>query len=466
MAPDRRKILLIIGAIAVLGLFLNLFPVRTGFHYWDETVYLQHTEIITGESPDNYNEFDFRPPMLPLLLSPVMALTGSLAPIHVFIAFIAAIGIPLTYLLGRELYGAREGVISALIYSLTPLVIKNSHDVLVDSILPLFWISAAFFLVRLENSSRKIYPVLAGVSIGLAVLSKFTSLVLIPAYLFIVLYRALKDSGPLDAVEEVLKSWKNWLAGVSFLFTVAPYMVWNYLSFGHPLHSIVKASTLTGSADSFLLYISSSWLLVPLPFILGFFGFKKFNRNDLEKLVLPAVFILVLYLPMQFMISNREIRYLTPLVPFLSVILGVGVSKIGGKKLVGILAVLSILMVPMTLPDRNITQGMVSDGWNPPVQDASKWLKDNISNDTVVYTNYRYPAIAYYSKKEIELIPYDSPLEDENLGPGIVYYSERSPYPGPDKARLESGLRFEHMESFDGKVRLYRYEPKNRSDPY
>jgi 4-amino-4-deoxy-L-arabinose transferase-like glycosyltransferase len=460
MDADRKKIALLLLGIVALGLFLNMFPLRTGFHYWDETVYLQHTEIIIGESPNNYNEFDFRPPMLPLLLSPVMFLTGSIPALHAFISVLSVLGVPLTYLVGKKLYGTKSGLISALIYALTPIILKVSHDILIDSILPVLWLLTAFFLLKQKESSSKIYPFLTGMSIGLAVLSKFTSLVLIPAVGFIVFYRSLQDQELLDAAEKILKSTKNWLMAASFLITVLPYMLWSYTNFGSPLSTFIKAAQVSGSAEPFLLYFANAWLLLPLPFIVGVAGIRKFDRSELNTLVFPITFILAIYLPMQFLISNREIRYLTPLVPFLSVIIGAGTAKIGGKKLVAILGVLSLLMVPISNPHRNFVQGPVNDNWNPPVEDASEWLNENTSEDIVVYTNYRYPPIAYYSKRKVVLTGSENPLDHLNSGPGIVYYSEGSPYKKPTKTNLESNSAFKKVKSFDGGVTLYRFTPK------
>src|SRR3989344_5389816 len=63
----------------VINFMMILWPLQTS-HWWDETVYLQHAEVIfSGKT--NYDEFEFRPPMLSILLA-----SGFLFKHHVFTA--------------------------------------------------------------------------------------------------------------------------------------------------------------------------------------------------------------------------------------------------------------------------------------------------------------------------------------------------------------------------------------------
>jgi hypothetical protein len=61
-----KKEYLFIIALILIGFLLRVFV--TNCYYWDELVYLQHSEILSGKV-NNYNEFDLRPPMLSILIA-------------------------------------------------------------------------------------------------------------------------------------------------------------------------------------------------------------------------------------------------------------------------------------------------------------------------------------------------------------------------------------------------------------
>lgn len=454
--------------VLALGFALRLVPVRADYHYWDETVYLQHAEIISGESPDNYNEFEFRPPLLPILLSPVVLLFDSVIAVHIVISLLSTLGIFATYWLAEDLFGSETAIVSSVIYALSPLAIKLSHDVLVDPVLPLLWVSAAAALYRGLKTESKSYNALAGVFLGLSVLMKFTSLVLLPAVaLAVLLYRRKRISEIYSRKAFSELFWRNeYVIPVTFILTVLPYLLWSYVSFGSPLHVFVEAMGVSGAPDSFMTYAKGLGSYVLIPFYAGaVFYLIDFNREF--RYLYPLVFLLALFIPAQFWLGNKELRFLLPVVPFLSIVSARGFIElkerinISKHQLMAAVSALLILSTPLLasgFEDRNpVKHGIVKDVWHPPVEIASRWLKAESDEDAVVYTNHRYPPIGYYSKRYVKLIPRSEPLNKSELEPGYVYYSRDSPYKYPEKERLMNDKEFVRNKTFNKTVEIFYF---------
>lgn len=474
---DKRKIFLIVLAfILAAGFLLRLFPVRGGYHYWDETVYLQHAEVLTGESPDVYNEFEFRPPLFSLILAGAFLISSSLLSAHITVAGLSSLAIILVYIVGKELYSRQTAIIAAAIYAASPLGIILAHDILVDPILPVFWLLTVFSLTRALRTDRKAYFVLTGLMAALAVLMKFTSLVIILAIALVVLISHFKGSrfdkdSFVDDVKDFVASQNNWLMVTGFFIGILPYIVWSYLEFGSALHVFEVAWAKSGARDAFMTYLNgwNMYLLAPLylglPLFFWKLDWKKISNH------LPIIFFLSLYIPLQFAVANKEIRFLMPVVPFMALIASEGLSKLRSgevfeniklsKSIFVFLIVISVIMVPSSIPERNaFTQGFSAE-WEAPVMDTGQWLKQSTNEGAVVYTNYQYPALGYYSKRDIvwfrEYVPIDQIIGEEIDRPGYVYYSRDSPYPHPSLEDLEADPRFELNKTFENTVKLFYF---------
>ena len=86
------------------------------------------------------------------------------------------------YLLGRALWSRRAALIAALIVALAVVHIQLSHFFAVDTLLALFCVIAAAFLVRVARRGRAADSVLAGVFIALALATKISAAPLLAAY--------------------------------------------------------------------------------------------------------------------------------------------------------------------------------------------------------------------------------------------------------------------------------------------
>ncbi len=462
-----RKTLLVLSVILLAGFTLRTFPVNTGSHYWDETVYLQQGEIITGQSPNNYNEFDFRPPLFSFLIAPSFLLPGSLVFTHLTVALLSTLGIIATFWLGRELFDTSVGLLASLAYASSPILVLTSHDILVDPVLPLFWISAAFFSYRsLEGGGKN--HLLAGVSVGLAVLTKFTSFVLVPAVLAVFFLRDWNYRRPLETMLDYINEKSNYIFLGGFLCVFLPYLGWSYIAFGNPMHTLETAWMLSGGTDPVIRYVLNAHMLLLAVFFIGLgVSLVRTDKWNKPEYYLPGVFILSLLVPLQFFIANREVRFMTPLIPFLSVLSAVGLKelddRLGSHFPVFLASLLFLSLVPLGMQvglDNSPTPLVKSEPIAVP-QKAAIWMRNNTGDRGVVYADDDWPLVAYHLKRPMVVIP-EQYARIGSMGkvfdrPGYLYHSRKASRAGEVESFIQSSGSFELIKTFGENIEIYYY---------
>lgn len=465
--PEMLDSKVLIGVVFFVGFVLGLVPINLGYHYADETVYLQHGEILAGESPDNYNEFDFRPPFLSLMLGGVFMAGPGLPAAHALVAFLSSLGIVLVFLLGRDMFDQETGLLAAAVYGFSPLRIGMAHDIMVDSFLPLFWLAAVYSFYRaLESDGDLSLYTLSGFFTGLAVLVKFPSLALLPMLFLLYLLHGLEGSREPGQVLERASFLEIGALISGFIAILLPYLAWSWSALGSPVAPFINAWMEKGAADPLVTYLAEAGSLIPLPFLLGIplYFWKAEDSRRFERL-LPLLLVLGFFLPMQFLVSNREIRYLLPVVPFLGLIAARGLSSLplSTRHLYVLAAGMILLQAPSLVAgsEAGLSHGFYRSIEYDRVNRPADWLKENTPEEAPVYTNLYLRQLAYYSKRPV------SPLaEDEEIQvlkryyfdrPGYVYHSNSSHHPHPTFRELISDPDFALNRSFESGVSIFYY---------
>ena len=107
----------------------------------------------------------------------------------------------------RDLYGLKGGILSLILYAFSPNMLAHSRLVTTDVGCACFMFIAAYYYWRHCCLKRQWAWVVAGVSLGLALLSKYTALLLLPIFgllLFLTCWRARarENSASLSAVDK------------------------------------------------------------------------------------------------------------------------------------------------------------------------------------------------------------------------------------------------------------------------
>jgi 4-amino-4-deoxy-L-arabinose transferase-like glycosyltransferase len=460
-----QKFYLILISLFILGFLIRFFPFRTDsdFHFWDETVYLQHAEILSGYREDNYNEFDFRPPLLPVIIALFYKLKHSVVIAHTIVAFVASLGILSTFFLAKTMFeNKKTALISAAIFLLNPLHISLSHTILTEPLLPTFWCLTVLFMVLAIKKKSLVFYFLSGIFLGLSILLKFTSLQLV---FYIVLTFLL-----------IPKIKKNFLHEMKRLFLVffatflvlLPYLIFSQIRFGFFLYTFFQQYRVVswGVPTPWHIFYTQFFELFPPIFSLGIFIYileKIKDKKISEKEVLLLIYIIIPFILLQTLIS-KEIRYLLPILPFLSISSAIGFSQLDLRNKNIFIPSILLILIFFILSISYIKEIKGYLDWlkeKPAIMVAALWLRESTPKDSIVYNNFQCVPLAYYSTRKIYVLPFARNFQDdlEKFMPedGYLVYSSNSPKDKEPKLDfLMSDERFELIKIFnDSREEVY-----------
>jgi len=93
------------------------------------------------------------------------------------------------YLYSKKLNGYWAGILSLALFAFSPSFLGHSPLVTMDAAISCFYFVTIYFLMRFVETKRNIYLTWTGMFLGLALISKFSAIILIPvAYILVVLY--------------------------------------------------------------------------------------------------------------------------------------------------------------------------------------------------------------------------------------------------------------------------------------
>jgi dolichol-phosphate mannosyltransferase len=134
-----------------------------------------------------------------------------------FVLWVASCG--LLFLTGRLWFGKRAALAATLLFTLVPVYVGMGLIVTPDAPVLFFWLATLYFISQALHTGRGAYWLLAGVTLGGALLSKYYALLLAPsAALFL-------------AVSPTHRRWLRrpqfWLALPIAFLVFSPVIVWN-----------------------------------------------------------------------------------------------------------------------------------------------------------------------------------------------------------------------------------------------
>src|SRR4051794_5374284 len=176
-----------------------------------------------------------RPPGFPYLLGAVYAVTGdSVTAGRVVEAVLGALVVVLISLVAFELFGFRAAVASGLLAAVFPPLVIDGITLLSEPLFVALELAALYAVLRWRATRRFGWIALAGLAVGLALLTRANALAVL-----VVLAFAAREAGPWRS----LRSWRApaALVGISAL-VVVPWTIRNAVEFD----SFVPVSTQDG----------------------------------------------------------------------------------------------------------------------------------------------------------------------------------------------------------------------------
>ena len=169
--------------LAAFVLYLGFVAWRLPVDYWDGYEYLMNARTLAGHpfSQLAWGYLDFRPPLVPLLIAPVLAGyapagggTALWGP-HLLMAILSTSALVAFYALVQQTLSSTAALFGCFVLAVNPLFAHYAPFVLVDLPLMLFLTVAAAFYVHGRRTGRWLDHVLAGVATGAAMLSKYSA---------------------------------------------------------------------------------------------------------------------------------------------------------------------------------------------------------------------------------------------------------------------------------------------------
>lgn len=350
MPRDTRWLL----AVCVVAFLLRVWPLQGVSTDYDEGVYWQSLRAMANGQPLFSGIFSSQPPFFLLSVYPLYLLFGqSLVAARMAIALISLVGVVAMYWTCRRLGGAWAGVLGALLLAVDPLVLAESHTLQAEApaiSLEILAIALAVASLGADNRRRHSLAALAGVVLGLGVMTKLFDIVaVIPvlAYLAQPLLPALGGSRPVDApvklpaqspLREVGFVWGACLGGALFagLLVALPFAAnWGVAYDQVVRFHTVAATTSGGGLRGNLMAIAHVrseyllWLAALAGGVLAAWG-RRWERAPIVLWVLASVALLLQQQPL---FLHHMALLAPPLVVLASGV--VSASPVAGKRLAG-----------------------------------------------------------------------------------------------------------------------------------
>lgn len=283
----KTNLLIILAAVTLLRLYylslghFDLFFDEAQYWFWSR-------EFAFG--------YYSKPPMVAWLIKATTAILGdSEFAIRISSPLIHMVTAIAIYHMADELYDRRVAVYGALAYITMPAVSLSSALVSTDPALLMFWsLSMLFFIKGVRKSAYK-WWVLAGITAGLGMLSKYNMLLfLVSAVLYLALHKKHRT---------MLKSGRFWLACIIAFVVFLPNILWNFsngfVSFLHTRDN-AEGSGLTLNPLHMLEFIGAQFgIFGPIFFavlLLILYKAVRHKSHDLEANKMMLCFILPMFL--------------------------------------------------------------------------------------------------------------------------------------------------------------------------
>lgn len=403
--------------IALIAVMLLAFAIRLYYFtltayqpvWWDEAEYMLKAKSLVFGTPATGWAW-FRPILFPLLAASFFKVGLGVTDIKVTWLFISIATVFLVYLVGKELFNKKTGLISAAIFSVFYLDIFYMGRLLVDNTVLFFSLIGIYCFMKRNSNKWLGYASLPVIMIG--TLFKFNTVVVFGVFL---LYLLMVD-GIKFYKEKVL-----WVSGILGLLTYLPYAVWSWIKFGGPFAALFRAS-IGANRDTSAISVLGQYIsyfpnyiyvvfLVLFLFGLGIILINLFIARDLikkEKNLQSMIFCLMLIfiplLSLGIFINHFEDRYINIIFPAVFFVTALSittiqnfVAKYNKWLAVGVTALILIAgSYPLLQYTDNIVKAKV-DSYKG-LEDAGLWIKANSNSDDIVFSA-AIPEITYYSER-------------------------------------------------------------------
>ena len=280
MKPKYRNLPALILALSILNLIIYL--ITTGFFAYgifrDELYYLACAIRLDLGYVDH-------PPLSIYILAVWKWLFGdTLLAIRLVPAIVSSMTLFMLGIFTRRLGGGRAAIIiSMLAYMLTPIFLGMNTIFSMNTFDFLFWITSAYFLLRIVQEENKKLWIWLGVVIGLGLLNKTSMLWLASGVFLAIVFTPLRKD---------LKTKYPYIAALIALIIFLPFIIWNIThDFAHLEFMRNAASRKYGGLTPISFIMDQLLILNPLAIFIWLPGIYFFFFNEEGKKFKAVMFI-------------------------------------------------------------------------------------------------------------------------------------------------------------------------------
>lgn len=407
--------LLVLLSSIVIRLYY-FFLTKTQPLWYDESDYMASGLRWAFDIPYKLNPQ--RPPLLPFLESLIFRIGGGEVLARFLLILLPSIGlIVITYLIGKEMYNKKVGLIASFVMAVFWEVLFNTTRLHVEVLLLFFiGLSIYFFWKIFIKNEKGNYFWIFSLAFVLAFLTKYTTFLLMPVF-FLVLF-----------LSERFKLFKNkylWFSAMVFFILLIPYFVWSYVSFNTPF-SFLSASGVVESGipnrtimygvklifgyipfftERVFLVILIIGLLTLFKILISFDILLKEENKEFYADVFNLLFISVFFAFFIIIMRGAEDRWVLPVSLPLFLFIGKGFALIYDftKKYNKYFALVLVIVLLAIGSYEQLKQAdlLIKDKKDSylQVKDAAIWMKEHSNPGNKIFS-ISLPQTAYYSMRE------------------------------------------------------------------
>jgi len=358
-----KKYLIIIILIAILFRTVNLEFIP---HWdWDEGENLNIAwNLANGRMQDFAISYPFvpHPPLYFMILALSLKLFGNLLIVERFLTVLfSLITVVFVYLIGKEAYSEKLGLIASFLYAIHPTAIYFSRFGFSNNLVALLNIVALYFLILYLKNLRILYILLSGFFVGLITITEYSGLFTLMGFGFVLLMYdrkrlwvlviptvifggyvtsmllLMKDAFIHDLMYTILGGTKTSTSltlkdqgvrifGLIYILTIYYFRKHIRGIFKTIVNSVISDAPVFYFFISVIIFVppSDGWFFTyPDYFWLGIIGIFLFNNDTIKRVV--SIFFTASF--MYIIVNNRMDHMPIPLYPFFALGLSVLITR-------------------------------------------------------------------------------------------------------------------------------------------
>ena len=493
---NKKTIILLLILIIFAGTFLRFYKIGDESFWLDESAtaltlkkyslgeIFYNTAKLGQILPEYYGSNVDLPPyyILLKLWSDIFGISES--SLRSFSAIFGVLSIIMVYLLSKELFGKKTGIIASLLFSVNAIMIEYSQEARLYSMLIFIALLAAYFLARLlkTNENKHLAGFIASNIFGIYAQYTFLFFVIFEISFVFILFakgRLKSKKAKISKIHIAVLSLMIFYIPLAARILNPKLVATHYLgkfSIGSLAKAFLQLNTWIYPSDQFLAkldnfnfasFFISEWILAisaaSLAALLLIFAAKNFRKmQNIDESKLFLLFWILIPLTIGFAVLYKSIftfgssKYFVFIIPAYLILAANGICAFKAKKPFLFALLLIILTVPALLSYYiNLNK--------PQYKEASDFLEINSINKEIIIVNLPSVAVPldYYSDKLHNIHGVTSAQEADylTLGSKSLWLVLSTKYSDPKREIrdfFDENFRLEGSKKFHG-VELLHY---------